>query len=770
MGAHWGAVFSRQPGAVSIEGVQAANLAQLRETLACGAESDPVIACDLTLGAWRGNQAAHEWCEQLGLAAPEPAHHPMTFRRGQGDALVYADTVGQLVDSETKGDRPVLAALETAERIVRHVRESGPHIFLALAPRFGLTWEPENLLFLRFAAQGLAQTSSRLIIVSDPSNDNGIPGDWTIRWIEGSASRDTAHREVDELSLFPGTIPAGLSSSFPQAAGEDRMLALAGGSFLVDPHWRTDPRSVSRLVFDRLALRFPQNGPIEAGQWIKAYAQYFGNAIYCDSYFLCEQAEERFAEGGYDIAFRLLERAAARAQTPMARALAQAAAQGMRIAIHRFHDAAAAPDPAPSAPAQMRQFLAQSKGWGLVMTGRATEASAYFQSALQHGTHPGTERERLYLENIAALSSARMGDVQAALQAEKQIEESRQALPAPDWHLEYINCLNLARLYRRMRDYATARTYYERAFATMQGGRSESDGLYVNVTFAQLASEEADQERGKIHWLRAALHWMSGLAPEALAWRVATAVLGRKVGASEIVTEEVSAHLAARLQESFPIPMLPEGPVPVFTRVVDELPVVGAVGSAGWSVFLSDAPVSPASLGAEYTRLRRLLFGILMSLCPSPNLRRATTLGVFDRQGCEMAESQAELVESCLQLGVRDLRFGNEAIRLDKAQLERHLEFRLAPIVASIADQDGIVEVRFKRYFPSVRLEPLAAAMVARLEGSREFRRWTGPQETVGLLRDLRIVETRLSWLFEEPMKENGPEPMDQPASVGVSV
>jgi hypothetical protein len=92
--------------------------------------------------------------------------------------------------------------------------------------------------------------------------------------------------------------------------------------------------------------------------------------------------------------------------------------------------------------------------------------------------------------NISALNQLRLGDAGGAITIEKEIEAQSLGLAQSDFRLEYVNRLNLARLYRKCGELGLAERYYSEAFDTTSGVRPVTDLIYVNVTRAILYGEQ----------------------------------------------------------------------------------------------------------------------------------------------------------------------------------------------------------------------------------------------------------------------------------------
>src|SRR5262249_11299792 len=161
--------------------------------------------------------------------------------------------------------------------------------------------------------------------------------------------------------------------------------------------------------FDRLG------GLARSHGWLDAYAQYYGNKLYVEPWFLYVEGQRRFAEGGTGITLRIMERAIAHVRVGLDWGILQSYAQELRVSSHRFAAAAGVADPPTSLPAELRGFLLQCKGWGLVMLDELPRAEECFQQAREL-TDPGSRdrREYLYLLNISALCRLKAAEIENA--------------------------------------------------------------------------------------------------------------------------------------------------------------------------------------------------------------------------------------------------------------------------------------------------------------------------------------------------------------------
>src|SRR5262249_15828021 len=157
---------------------------------------------------------------------------------------------------------------------------------------------------------------------------SALPPGWLVRWQSlGVPVPEAAALKPSPLSLVPGVVDHKLAQLFNDAQA---LFPLPAKHGLVPLEWRQAPSKVSPLPFDNLATLAGSIG------WLRAYAQLYGNNLYVEQEFLCEQARLRLAEGGGDIAIRLADRAAECARSPELVSMCHSYAQGIRVATRRF--------------------------------------------------------------------------------------------------------------------------------------------------------------------------------------------------------------------------------------------------------------------------------------------------------------------------------------------------------------------------------------------------------------------------------------------------
>jgi tetratricopeptide (TPR) repeat protein len=719
----------------SIPGIRRAatleGLLQARADLGLAA----TIVADLSMGEWRAHelartcfaQAEHPWplpepsveisgSQEAGAGwidpAPADRDPAAAVRREQAGAMI-----GDWIDAEGRGESSVQQALWLAESFFDGLG-ARPLELVVMAPAFGAKWRRGSLSFLTFLAHGL-RPGDRLAIATLDESSPGLPG-LSVQWRDAPPLPPRSSPPAGLGALFPGALDREAQQALHFADG----YPLRGGLALVPPEWRCRFTKASRMQFDRLSTA-------GVAPWLRAFAQMHGNNYFVDPWFLCAQANLRLAEGGHEIALDLLERAATCAQSLRDRAVLSALLQGHRIALMRYGEVVSAPDPSAALPGSLAGALLMTKGWGLVMSAQAERAEPYMQRARELlrpvlGPHA---TQFLYLLNISALNRLNLGDYETALRIEKEIEA---VAPQPssgecDYRLRYVNSINIARLYRRANRFDLAESYFEQAFETTAGARTESDLIYTNVCQARLYSAQGQGTAAMRAWIRAALHWLSADAPEALGWRVLSAIVGRKATAADTSPEEVAQALCANLSKSaessgVKLSSNPGAGPCVFVRAERAVDApFFAIGAEGFSVLLGNRAAAGdggAFRGPQRDELAGLALALMGEICHAGDLLENATVLVDDRLGCEMAATREEMVDTAVRWNIGQTRWGGQSIPISgelRAELLRKAAVRPGPAVAHMDCGPAGAVVRFKRYLPPRILSTDEASAVTRL-------------------------------------------------------
>lgn len=709
--------YTRKAGPVVIEAARADWLQEITQVITSkGSAASTAIVSDLSLGAWRNQQIASEFMEQLGGNCDSKV-----ALGAQAAFDGKSSSIGFWIDAETRGDTAKLEALKSVKAVVNALVSHPAYTLLVIAPRFGQSWGSDNEFFLYYLASCLSDGPHRLLVTfSQDESVSMLRSDlFQLEWLESAGMAEGLPKtsvETNPLySYYPGVIDAHLAIDAKEMKlKESGCYPLQNGSLLIPPEIRKSPSQITTAEVNALVPLTRERG------WIASYLMYWLPEGIPDFGVLIREAWYRLSEGCSDIAFKFMQRTLEAAFNEGMQAAFQIQYQWMRIASHRFKDAGDIDDPSEMVEANNRGILYWQKAWGLVMSGRPLEARERFEKAKELLRFKATEIERIYFLNIYALSLLLTGDFAGAMSLEREIEQMFKNGEVQDWHMAYVNNLNIARLLRRKGDLEEARRYYGKAFNTTEGARNGIDGLYINACMALLSETQEQYQEAFWYWFRACLHWVALEYPETLGWRVLEAIKAERRDKKESLDnpEEVSITLLEILSEaarkggvsSFSkwLEAADEIEPPVF--ISDELltstdtaPVwESVIGGEGWGLLASQEYVPPVFEGSAYRMLREVLYSAMRSLCPALDLSAYKTFGVDDRGGAHMPGTRHELMELGMLRGVDKLAFGSASDNLSVTRvsdLAQEVIVHLGSAVRAVEPDEVGGRVSFSRYF-----------------------------------------------------------------------
>ncbi len=679
----------RSSGKKTIKAFEFESWESLRKELSVDELSSNCVFSDLSLGAWRGHWVIRELTTQLNLNISSILQPVISFESKDEN---YIETINQLIDNEGEGDQNFMLAYESCKNIVTALSEQKIKWVIIIAPiDKEIEWESENIQFMNLLIDGLKNSNCNVGIIS--TNKSNIPDGWELEFKysnKNNASNDT-------YFSIPGILDTTLSRFINDPILESS-LKLSNNYIVIPPNIREKLNDDIAILND-----------LEGYSWLKAYYELMGlssdqNIIY----FLQLEAAKRFSEGGYGIALKILENIKNREIPNLQLAFTIMQIQNIRIALMAFSDAAMENFPFEELAKEYKYSLALSKAWGLVMINCPKEAEPYFKFVQEYflESSMSDKKEYLYLLNIYALNKLRLGDLDSAFSFEKEIENKLLKQDKKEWHIFYINAINQARLYKKIKNYTLSEEYYIKAFDVNQYLKSESDLLYTNLCFAQLEDLRENYKSSFIFWLRTCIHWLSNETPESLAPRVSQAILHKKLSNEAGQIEEISKKLRQNLNEIFikvfdyDIKPIERSNI-VFNRINLSLhsPEV-AMGTMGLGLFTSRDENQAIYDGVEYLTLTKYVYNILRILLPE--IDNYNSIYTDTQFGTEIPISSKELINSCIRYKVSKVIFGTKKYTFTEEEQKKLFlssKVKLCSAISSIvssSDKDKLI-IYYKR-------------------------------------------------------------------------
>lgn len=702
-------VITRDNEHIKFLGYRFSSWELLRESLGICSFIQDCIFSDLSLGAWRGHWVERELCKQLNIPF-EGDIQPMIKNYLNDDDS--AEMIGKLIDNESKGDINFIMSYNNCQRIIPLLVEATIKYVVIIAPGKGFLWEKDNVDFIYLLQKGLQFFDCEVIILTYA--ETLFPKSWNVIFY----NKTCFTKDKKLYCPIPGIIHSRLLKKLiPSLLSSSSVLELRNNFFLISPDLRI--RKIISQDYVKNLKRVIVLG------YLASSIEYFfptNNQRAFDTLML--EASKRFVEGGYKIALRMLEKLLKEFQLEdNIRFSVIAKIQNIRISLMYFTEAANENIDFDLVSDYHKASLYQSKAWGLVMTNRPQEAEEYFELAKKFLNKEKYPSLYLYMLNISALNKLKLGYSDEALLLEKKIENALYQQKKINWHIFYVNAINLARLYKKEKSYLQAESYYKKAFAVNLNLKNDNDLLYSNFCFAQLYEIQEEYKKALIFFLRTCIHWLSNEIPEALAPRVVQAILGKSLSKNAAEVEEISKYLLTSVNNILVKLGYDLKKTTTYDLIFKKIHIsdanlyLRAVGINGLCVFLSDVKQAPFYTGANYNELLQCVSTLLHELLPE--FITSGSIIVDDQYGIEMPASIVELISSCTRYNIHYIHFANKKFLFNKQKLIKLFlssKIYISDAVSAIITDKSSLTVIYKRYKDSLILTGLKKALLESLD------------------------------------------------------
>jgi hypothetical protein len=748
----WRGYVSRAPGAHRFGLL---DIAQFEGMLTDDGGDTPTgvpIVGDLSLGGWRCHQVANEFADQLGLDLPVAAVQ-LAKHSGRSEH-VGSDLLGLAIDAESKGEGGTTASLEAATALLDWLAGRPAKSFFVILPIHRQPIGQQNIRFIEFLAAGLRDVGGTLTLVATGSDPDNLPSSWQPAPSEApgaSGLRAPRRAAVDRRwAAVPGLIPSGT----PAAATDEKVeaITLARGLALIPPSLRPDDVSPDRR---HRPLRAIEGAPA----WVVAYQQSRGLDTRSDLRAMGDYAWACFQRRDGELGLQLLQDGSRVARFPSPQGDLLVSLLAMQIGCHRYTEAAADERrPRGVTPTMLEQWL-RGKAYAAALSGDSQAAAEWLAQSGRPPRDGPPSWYDLYLGNLEALIHFRSGDRARAEALQHEIEESLRSTTRDNWHLRYLNAINLARLDRDMGRHLDAEARYHQAFAITDGTRLEHDLVYMNVCLARIADDLRDEAASSRRWTRAALHFAACTIPEALGWRCASAILQRRVEPDDNITDAVAKRLTERLAPLTGADGSASTWAPTF--VYTELATHGrpwppprSIVGDDWSVLLHDAAIPAPYDSTAHRTLRAILWSVLRGQAGLPDTARPGLVQVDARFGREVPRTVDEAMDVAVRAGASSLVVSGRQVTLTaplRAQWERESTATLGPGVTEVTYAEGRTVVSFRRQVSPLTLEGAAAATLDRALTLRTVGALLDDHHAPQTLVQVRALEAQRALVVERP-------------------
>ncbi len=170
------------------------------------------------------------------------------------------------------------------------------------------------------------------------------------------------------------------------------------------------------------------------------------------------------------------------------------------------------------------------RAFAATLTRKLDMACVFFQQANISINMPITDENSIYKLNLYALFLLIKGDTDTAFLLETQLLDYLQNHDIHSTALHHVVLMNIARLYKKSKNYDLASDYYKKAYDQLSGGGFTTfDSMNYAIDKAILSEARNDMLDALFYWANVALYWLSCSNHYALPVRTRLVLCNEKV-------------------------------------------------------------------------------------------------------------------------------------------------------------------------------------------------------------------------------------------------
>ncbi|RUR19056.1 hypothetical protein ELY21_05900 [Legionella sp. km535] len=160
------------------------------------------------------------------------------------------------------------------------------------------------------------------------------------------------------------------------------------------------------------------------------------------------------------------------------------------------------------------------KAYAATLSRNLSTADLFFKRFGIDEHMPLSDENSLYRLNLFALFQVLQGRIDVAFDLEFRIKQHIEEHCIETVGLKYVNFINIARLYKKNKQFEQSLNYYQHAYREInEGGYSTSDHIYYNMNLGSLFEAAGNPELALHYWVKASLHWLACKNKYELSWR-----------------------------------------------------------------------------------------------------------------------------------------------------------------------------------------------------------------------------------------------------------
>ena len=352
---------------------------------------------------------------------------------------------------------------------------------------------------------------------------------------------------------------------------------------------------------------------------------------------------------------------------------------------------------------QTLQFL---KAYSATLSRNLNVAQEFFNRCNINEQMPLNDENSLYQLNLFALSKVLQGETDTAFKLEFRIESFIKEHQIDTVGLKYVNFINIARLYKKIKQYDLSLEYYNKAYNEISGGGyTTSDHIYYNMNLGSLYEAAGNNEQALLHWINTALHWLACKNKFELSWRPRLILCQETLSdvSKPLPVDNANAFLLNKIKELIELCGIKLTGKALqnhqFTNDLSSITKELCFINKNILFYTGQVELNSCSqkISAAEQNLSSLVSEFLHTLIDIPEHQNVfivdTQLDIVPLASKEEAMAFANLsnCSSCY--------FNGQWLKLDGFELIKPMSFSLSKVIQSITEKEHGLSVQYKRSF-----------------------------------------------------------------------
>lgn len=368
------------------------------------------------------------------------------------------------------------------------------------------------------------------------------------------------------------------------------------------------------------------------------------------------------------------------------------------------------------------------KAYSATLTRNLVVAEHHFKACQVHEDMPLSDENSLYRLNLYALFLVLKGQEETALTLEMRIKKYIEDHQITVAGLKYVNYINIARLYKKAKQFEQALAYYELAYHEIGGGGyTVYDQIYYHMNLGAVYEAKGDYDNALYFWINATMYWLACENPYALSWRP------RLILAQEKITDilkplpvgKADDFLYAKIEQLLyqcGMVISTDCAVP-YMFTTEKVATEACYIDRNRMIYASASAMSPSRLSSARQRVQALVSNVLKQTLA---IQEHHTLLCVDivQEGFDVFSAEQAFVMAALK-GCHTCYFEGRLLSFSQEKKEallNEVQVFLTPAIQSLETKGNTYDLKYHRSFLNKRLSDAEeCTLVERLKAEKRL-------------------------------------------------